>query len=145
MNAKVGELVRLDAKVVGTKPIDVYWGKNGAKVTTDITHKILDEDDTNTLLILESTMADQGTYECIAVNSVGEARCSAQVTIVSGPASPRAAPVQPKQPVVLPIAPPQVLEPLKEVVVKEGEAATFKTRISNASGQFPHTFCMGNH
>lgn len=127
--------MRLDAKVTGTKPIDVYWGKNGGKVATDITHKTLEEDDMNTLLILESTMADQGTYECVAVNSIGEARCSAQVTIVTGPTSPRASPVQPKQPVVLPIAPPQVLEPLKEVVVKEGEAATFKTRISNASGK----------
>ena len=82
-----GQLARFDAKVTGTKPLDVYWLKNGKKVTADIRYKTLEEDNTYTLLILETVPEDSGKYECVAINSAGEARCDAECT-VRGPQSP---------------------------------------------------------
>lgn len=122
-----GQLARLDAKVSGTKPLDVYWLRNGAEVTPDITHKLVEEDDTYTLLILEVGPEDQGTYECVAINQVGEARCEAKTTVAVS-----AVPELPAQ--ALAADQPSVAEPLTEVVVDEGQPATFRTRITHTTG-----------
>jgi hypothetical protein len=37
--SNVGQLVRFDARINGTKPIDVYWLKNGKKITSDIRYR----------------------------------------------------------------------------------------------------------
>lgn len=69
-----GQLVRFDARINGSKPLDVYWLKNGKKITPDIRYKTLEEDEIYTLLILEVVPDDSGKYECVAINSAGEAR-----------------------------------------------------------------------
>lgn len=132
VTVKSGQLARLDAKITATKPYDVYWGKNGSNFVTDITHKVLEEEDgQHTLMILEAAQADQAVYECIAVNQAGEARCQAKMTVLPESPKPSSAP----RPQLLPTSAPQVIEPLKDVTVKEEEPATFKTKISNASGE----------
>ena len=70
-----GSLVRLDAKVCGTQPIDIYWLKNGRKLAQDIRYKMVVEEGTYTLLILEAANDDTAAYECVAINKAGEARC----------------------------------------------------------------------
>lgn len=74
---------------------------------------------------------DSGSYECVAVNAVGEARCTATVTVeekdgeeVLGKPS-TSAKEQPK-----------VIEKLKDVTVREGQSAVFKCRISGSEGNF---------
>ncbi|RWS09309.1 titin-like isoform X1, partial [Dinothrombium tinctorium] len=125
-SVKAGQLVRLDVRVTGSKPLDIYWLKEGIRVTPDITHKMIEEDGQNTLLILEATMEDSGSYECIAINQVGEARCQANVHIQGIPTTPTTTIDKSK--------PPQLIEPLRETVVREGQSALLKCKIAGATG-----------
>ena len=77
--ASAGQLIRLDAKITGSPPIEVQWLRDGEEVVPDITHKVLIEDDVYTLLILEATAIDRGVYDCVATNTAGEARCRTSV------------------------------------------------------------------
>ncbi|OXU24124.1 hypothetical protein TSAR_014966 [Trichomalopsis sarcophagae] len=121
-----GQLARFDAKVTGTKPIDVYWLKNGKKISPDIRYKTLEEDNTYTLLILESVVEDTGKYECVAINSAGEARCEAEC-IVRQPQQPtKTAKPSPSDIEKAPT----VLQPLRDQIIKEGTSVAFSCRIS---------------
>jgi len=82
-SVQAGQLIRFDAKVSGTKPMDIYWLKNGRKIASDIRYKILEEDDVHTLIIIETLAEDSGVYECVAINSAGEGRCEAQCVVES--------------------------------------------------------------
>lgn len=124
VNVTAGQLVRLDTKVTGTKPIDVYWLKNSKKVQPDIRNKILEEDGTYTLLILEAYPQDSGKYECVAINSAGEARCDAECS-VNAPATKE----KPKPQTKAANAPPEIIEPLKDKQVVEGQAIEFSCKI----------------
>lgn len=128
LTVKSGQLARLDAKVTGTKPLQVFWARNGQEVKPDITHKLLEEDDVHTLLILEVTPEDNGTYECVAVNMAGEARCQSKTVV-------EVSTVRDTTHVTQVALPPQVIEPLKGVIVPEGQSALFCTRISNVLGK----------
>lgn len=119
-----GQLARFDCKIAGTKPIDVYWLKNGKKLLPSIKHKMLEEDSNYTLLIIEAYPEDAGKYECVAVNSGGEARCDAEC-FVQSPTRPQkekpTAPGTEKAPVLV--------EPLKNQIVTEGHPVIFKCRV----------------
>lgn len=125
--ANAGQLVRFDARINGTKPIDVYWLKDGKKISpSDIRYKSLEEDEVYTLLIIEVVPNDSGKYECVAMNKAGEARCEAECT-VTAPASP----TKPSKPTT-PGAekPPTIVEPLKNQTVREGQVVTFKCKVT---------------
>lgn len=79
--ARPGELARLDARLIGSQPMEVRWLKNGQRVRVDQGHKLLLEGDLYTFLILECSQQDEGHYECVASNGVGEARCGAQLVV----------------------------------------------------------------
>ena len=64
-----------------TDRIVAIRAQNGRKVTADMKYKILEEQDVYTLLILEPSAADSGSYECVSINKNGEARCQGQVRI----------------------------------------------------------------
>ncbi|XP_018337981.1 PREDICTED: titin isoform X9 [Trachymyrmex septentrionalis] len=121
-----GQLARFDAKITGTKPLDVYWLKNGKKIITDIRYKTLEEDNIYTLLILETVPEDIGKYECVAINSAGEARCEAECT-VRGPQSPTKV-AKPTTPTIEKA--PTILEPLRDQTIKEGTSVAFACRIA---------------
>lgn len=122
-----GQLARFDARISGTKPLDVYWLKDGQKVVPDIRFKTVEEDNNYTLLIIEALPEDSGAFECVAINSAGEARCDAAL-IVQAPASRKtpaktggASPMEQK---------PTLVEPLKPQSVKEGQSVAFRCKIS---------------
>jgi hypothetical protein len=118
-----GQLARFDARIAGTKPLDVYWLKDGKKIASNIKYKMLEEDNTYTLLIIEAYAEDSGRYECVAINSGGEARCDALCT-VEIPTSPK----REKPPTTPTEKPPSVVEPLKNQKVSEGQSIVFKTK-----------------
>lgn len=127
-NAKAtsGQLVRFDAKINGTKPLDVYWLKNGKKIQSDIRYKTLEEDGVHTLLIIEVVPEDTGKYECVAMNNAGEARCEAEC-VVQAPSTPSR--------LSKPTTPggeksPTVIEPLKDQTIREGQAVAFRCKIT---------------
>lgn len=122
-----GQLARFDAKINATKPLDVYWLKNGQKISPSIKHKTVVEDDVHTLLVIEAYPDDAGTYECVAVNNLGEARCSAECVVRSGKPQPKK-PLQPQQATGAEKAP-TIAEPLKEQSITEGSSAVFKCRV----------------
>lgn len=125
-SVNVGQLVRFDARINGAKPIDVYWLKNGKKISSDIRYKTLEEDEVHTLLIIEVVPEDSGKYECVAINSSGEARCEAEC-IVQRPATP-SKPAKSTTPTSEKA--PAINEPLKDQKVREGQAVAFRCKIT---------------
>ncbi|CAG0890532.1 unnamed protein product [Cyprideis torosa] len=124
-----GQLARLDARLEGAKPMDVYWLKNGRKLPNDVRFKTIEEQDTYTLLILEAVSQDSGLYECVAINQAGEGRCEARVSVIATPEPTRkAGPPAAKKDVKNQA--PMVVENLRELIVQEGQEAKFKCRIS---------------
>ncbi|ODN04243.1 Titin [Orchesella cincta] len=79
----VGAPLVLDCVLAsGSKPIeDVFWIKDGKKLSGDVRIKITGVDNNYTLEIRDATVADQGKYEVVGLNSAGEARCECEVVI----------------------------------------------------------------
>lgn len=119
-----GQLARFDARINGTKPLDVYWIKDGKKITPNIKCKIVEEDNNYTLLIIEAYQEDAGVYECVAVNNSGEARCDAECSVKSSKAPQKREPSVPGTEKT-----PTLIEPLKDQRVNEGSSAIFKCRV----------------
>ena len=122
----MGQLIRLEAIISGTKPLNVCWLKNKKTISQNKKYKIVEDEDQFILLVIEADTDDQGVYECVAVNEVGEARCQCQVVIE--------APLITKQ-LSKEEMNPKVIEPLKDLVVKEGQSAVFRCRISGFFGK----------
>lgn len=122
-SVSAGLLSRFDARIAGTKPLDVYWLKDGKKLSPNIKYKMLEEDNVYTLLIIETYQDDSGKYECVAINGGGEARCDATCN-VDAPTSPKiekpSTPGAEKKPIIT--------EPLKDQKVVEGQTVIFKTK-----------------
>lgn len=126
IRTNAGSVITLDAKINGSKPMNVFWIKNNTRVQEDNKHRIVEHEDQYTLVILEVTVEDSGSYECVAINSVGEARCTASILVEEMPVSEKQAEaVQPK-----------VIEKLKDITVREGQPAVFKCRIIGNEGKF---------
>jgi hypothetical protein len=88
------------------------------------------------LLIIEAFPEDSGKYECVAINSAGEARCDAQC-LVQQPSSATPSKAQPSKPATPGTEQaPSVLEPLKGQVVREGQAVAFKCKISGKPSEY---------
>ncbi|XP_044003588.1 titin isoform X2 [Aphidius gifuensis] len=125
--AKIGQLIRFDAKISGTKPIDVYWLKNGKKISPDVRYKMLEEDNIHTLLVLETVSDDTSELECVALNTAGEARCKAKC-IIQEPHSETTH--TPDQLLASVQEDSKILEPLQDQTIKEGNFVEFSCRIS---------------
>ena len=104
--------------------------QNGKKITPDIRYKTLEEDNTYTLLIIETVPEDSGQYECVAINSAGEARCEAECIVQAATTTPG-----PKQSPSTPSElAPTVVQPLADQTVREGQPVVFKCKISGRPG-----------
>lgn len=139
----VGELIRLDVRIAGSPPLEVHWIRDGEEVVPDITHKLLEEGDLHTLLILEASSLDKGVYDCVVFNKSGEVRCTATVDIKQGDKSANGSSKQGQvasgstvSSSASSVPPPQVIEPLKDLNVQEGKVAVFKAKVANASSEF---------
>jgi hypothetical protein len=109
--------------------------QNGKKITSDIRYKTLEEDNTYTLLIIEAFPEDTGKYECVAINSAGEARCDAQL-LVQQPSSATPGKAQPSKPATPGTEQaPSIVEPLKGQVIREGQAVAFRCKILGRPGE----------
>ena len=121
---KVGQLARFDVRVAGTKPMDIYWLKNGKKIMPNIKYKLVEEDNVYTLLIIEAYPEDAGKYECVAVNNAGEARCDAECFTQT-----TASPQKEKPSTPATEKAPTLVEPLKNQTIQEGHPVIFKCRV----------------
>lgn len=122
--ANVGQLVRFDTRITGTKPMDVYWLFDGKKISPSNKYKILVEDNLYTLLIIEASPEDAGKYECVAVNNGGEARCEADCVVQLPQGQVKRSTMAPGTEKA-----PTIIEPLLNQIVQEGRSVVFKTRV----------------
>lgn len=81
-----------------------------------------------TLLIIETALEDSGNYECVAINSAGEARCEGQL-IVEEDRKKGPAPTSAGQG-----AAPSVVQPLTDQTKQEGQSVVFRCRIASKQG-----------
>ena len=79
---------------------------------------------TDTVVFLQVKEQDRGTYDCVVVNKMGKATCSAKLS-VQGQVQP---PVRPVAPMAGAQAP-QLIEPMRDQFVDEGSPTTFKCKI----------------
>lgn len=111
--------------------MDIYWLKNGRKISSDIRYKILEEDEIHTLLIIETIAEDSGVYECVAINSAGEARCEAECLVQTERL--KAVPTTPEA-IKGTIQPPKITVPIENQNVPEGQPAIFTCTVSGNPG-----------
>lgn len=71
---------------------------------------------------------DTAKYECVAINSAGEARCEAECNVHGAESPSSLKPSKPSTPGVEKA--PAVLEPLKDQTIKEGAAVAFACKIN---------------
>ena len=140
--SKQGMNIKLAGCISGGRPMDIYWLRSGQKITEDTTHKIHEEADMCTLVILNANPEDSGNYECVALNKAGEARCIAQIVVepsASGSRSVSQAQLQQQQQQVVDASAkgPQVSEGLKDVSVKQGQPVAFRCRIPASPSECP--------
>ena len=121
IRTKSGLVITLDAKINGSQPMNVFWAKNGQRIQEDKKHRIVEHEDQYTLVVLDAHVDDSGSYECVAMNNVGEARCIAEVFVEEA---------EPLSVENFPEEEPKIIEKLKDITVKEGQSAVFKCRIT---------------
>ncbi|XP_075588793.1 LOW QUALITY PROTEIN: titin-like [Dermatophagoides farinae] len=121
IRTKSGLVITLDAKINGSQPMNVFWAKNGQRIQEDKKHRIVEHEDQYTLVVLDAHVDDSGSYECVAMNNVGEARCIAEVFVEEA---------EPLSVESFPEEEPKIIEKLKDITVKEGQSAVFKCRIT---------------
>jgi hypothetical protein len=80
----VGEPATFDCQVIGQPKPDVYWTKDGRRVGESPRWKLIVEDDHYTMLIYEVHPEDAGLYECVVINKIGKATCSARLNVAGG-------------------------------------------------------------
>lgn len=93
------------------------------------------------MLIIEAFPEDSGKYECVAINSAGEARCDAQCLVQQPSSTPSKA--QPSKPITPGTEQaPSVVEPLKGQVIREGQAVAFRCKISGRPGEYTNLYSL---
>ena len=128
LNGVMGELSRFDAIVVGGKPLQVWWERDGQRLQPSVSCKMLNEGNQYTLLLLETSERDIALYQCVARNQFGECRCEAQLNLVQkGQIRTQKASDQQSARDKTPC----IVEHLANCVAKEGSSVQFRARISN--------------
>lgn len=110
--------------------MDIYWLKNGRKISSDIRYKILEEDEVHTLIIIETLPEDSGVYECVAINSAGEGRCEAQCYVEIAPVAKSGGSSPDVKGAVKSTSAPRFSLAMAEQNVPEGQAAVFRCRVA---------------
>ena len=103
--------------------------QDGKRIGDNPRWKFITEDEHFTLLVYEVRPDDSGGFECVVVNKMGKATCSAKLNVQGKPEQKRPAP-----PMVSHAAP-QLSEPLRDQHINEGESVTFQCKILASPGK----------
>uniref|UniRef100_A0A9J2P3W7 Immunoglobulin I-set domain protein n=1 Tax=Ascaris lumbricoides TaxID=6252 RepID=A0A9J2P3W7_ASCLU len=117
-----GNRAELSCTVVGKPEPEVKWVKNGVEIHIDNNHIIAksEENGKQTLVIADVNKEDIGTYSCVAVNKVGEAKTTGELKFPKYGFE--RTPEEEVQPMFI--------EPLQTHSIKEGETASFECRVN---------------
>ena len=77
----VGEPATFDCQIFGHPKPEVYWTKDGRRIGENPRWKLIVEENHCTMLIFEVLTEDSGLYECVVVNKMGKATCSARLNV----------------------------------------------------------------
>lgn len=108
--------VILECRLVAVPEPEVVWLFNGEEIVTQKNVKIATESDMHmycsVLQITKVKKAQEGTYEVVATNREGEARLPIKLKVRTGEKEA-----------------PEVLEPLRNLIIREGESVVLSTHI----------------
>ncbi|XP_059620360.1 titin-like [Phlebotomus argentipes] len=111
-----GTNVLLECRLVAIPEPDIYWTYNGEEIQTKENVKIVTESDMHMycsiLSITNVKKKQEGTYEVVASNREGEAKLPIILKVKTGDKEP-----------------PQILEPLRNIIIREGESVILSTHI----------------
>lgn len=111
-----GTNVILECRLVAVPEPDIVWTFNGKEITTQKNVKVVVESDMHmymSVVSISKVLKDQeGTYEVIATNREGEARLPITLKVKTGE-----------------MEAPQILEPLRNLIIREGESVVLNTQI----------------
>ncbi|XP_013419371.1 titin homolog isoform X2 [Lingula anatina] len=112
LSTTAGETITLECIVTGNPTPTVSWNKNHRLLRPS--DQLVQSYDENVakLVIQKSTVEDTAKYECVAKNSAGESRSTAQVT------------VQPKH------IPPEFTKHLKSMTVLDGDTVILECKVT---------------
>lgn len=140
LTIKSGDPVKFQSQAIGNPPPVVSWYKDDEPLIMDARIKEFQENDTFTLLLLESSAADSGCYECVAENAHGKVYSRAYLTVIGdnefkqletiplefNENNVRMIPLSSK------FKQPAIEIPLKDQTVNEGQTARFECVINNS-------------
>lgn len=108
--------VILECRLVAVPEPDIFWTYNGNQITTEKNVKIITESDMHmycsVVHITKVQKSQEGVFEVIARNREGEAKLPITLKVKTGE--------QEK---------PQILEPLRNMAIREGESVVLSTQI----------------
>lgn len=111
-----GSNVILECRLVAVPEPDITWYYNGEEITTKNNVKIITESDMHMycsiVQITKVQKPQEGTYEVVARNREGESKLPIVLKVKTGDKEE-----------------PQILEPLKNMIVREGESIVLSTQI----------------
>lgn len=108
--------VILECRLVAVPEPDIVWLFNGEEIITEKNVKVATESDMHmycsVLQITKVQKVQEGTYEVVATNREGEARLPIKLKVRTGKKEA-----------------PEVLEPLKNLIIREGESVVMSTQV----------------
>ena len=135
-----GDPVKFQAQAVGNPAPTITWFKDDEPLIMDSRIKEFQENDTFTLLVLESIASDSGCYECVAENAHGKVYTRSYLTVIGDKEikDPEPVPIEFNENNVrmLPLSSkfkqPVIETPLKDQSAKEGQTVKFECIINNS-------------
>jgi hypothetical protein len=139
-----GDPIKFQSQAIGNPAPVVTWFKDDEPLIMDARVKEFQENDTFTLLLLESSAADSGCYECVAENAHGKVYSRAYLTVIGDKESQQQVPIPLEfnennvrmVPLSTKFKQPAIDTPLKDQTVKEGQTAKFECVINNSERNF---------
>lgn len=110
---KINESATLSVTVKGVPEPTVEWLKDGAPVQTDSSHLIVKAEGSGSfsITVKDARLEDSGKYACRATNPAGEAKTEAMFAVVKD------------------LVPPEFVEKLSPMEVKEKESMTLSVKV----------------
>lgn len=111
-----GTNVLIDCRLVAVPKPEIKWYYEGKEITTSENIKIVTKQDQNTFITVLSISkvlkSQEGRYRVTATNQVGETVLPIKLKVRTG---------EPEKP--------EIIEPLKSAIIREGETVTFTTQV----------------
>lgn len=81
MQEILGSFVQMVCKISGSIPISVEWQKDGAKISSGVKHKLIQQENSVSMEIEHLEVLDAGSYSCKLSNSAGSCQCVATLKV----------------------------------------------------------------